>query len=228
MAVQVVDGRCNSISWSDGGEVAAASFNNGEIALISGDTGKRVADFRCADTSTRLLTHTHHPMAVLHTAGRGAGDVSGQVVLHSLHDNRILRVFRGHSAPVTKIAFSPIDDSFVTVSNDSTFMMWDVRDPNAIARGEAARGRGGNMIAFRGDGLVYAVANSSRSTCCTPPCAACAFVQHSKHCCVVHTFCSFIPRASLAVICSARLVRCAQPHTVCRDAHPPRRLHGTT
>lgn len=49
----------------------------------------------------------HHEEAVLHTANRGTGEAAGQICYHSLHENKILRFFKGHTDFVTSISMNP-------------------------------------------------------------------------------------------------------------------------
>jgi COMPASS component SWD2 len=47
----------------------------------------------------------------------------------SLHDNKYLRYFKGHTAKVVSMEMSPLDDTFITSSLDNTTRMWDLRQP---------------------------------------------------------------------------------------------------
>jgi COMPASS component SWD2 len=70
-------------------------------------------------------------------AGKGAPTqpVGQRNAVHywSLHDNKILRKFRGHSDQVSSIAMCPSDDSFLTSSLDRTVRLWTANQAGCLA-----------------------------------------------------------------------------------------------
>jgi COMPASS component SWD2 len=76
----------------------------------------------------------------------------------SLHDNKILRKFRGHQDKVTTISMSPADDSFLTSSLDRTVRLWDVQQAGCVAELKLPTETSGGPIAcFDRTGLVFGV-----------------------------------------------------------------------
>ena len=51
----------------------------------------------------------------------------------SIHDNKILRKFRGHSEPVSSISLCPENDNFLTSSLDRTVRMWRAGEAGCLA-----------------------------------------------------------------------------------------------
>ena len=47
----------------------------------------------------------------------------------SLHDNKFLRYFKGHTKRVISLEMSPADDTFMSGSVDNTVRLWDLRSP---------------------------------------------------------------------------------------------------
>lgn len=142
-----VDGRVNSVSYSKCGGYFYTTTNDGVLGLYDAGTGSRLSEFHVKDTGCRLVTATHHPMGVLHASGlpplkRDAPPDSGldvgQVVYHNLHENKIMRVFRGHKDRVTSISMNPANDLFLTTSLDGTFRVWDLRTSSPVAVGPLA------------------------------------------------------------------------------------------
>jgi WD40 repeat protein len=51
----------------------------------------------------------------------------------SLHDNKVLRQFRGSGAEVCDVSMSPIDDSFLSCSRDRTVRLWNLQQAGSLA-----------------------------------------------------------------------------------------------
>ena len=47
----------------------------------------------------------------------------------SLHDNKFIRYFTGHTKKVISLQMSPVDDTFMSGSLDNTVRLWDLRSP---------------------------------------------------------------------------------------------------
>ena len=160
--------RCNGLSFSENGRFLASSHDDGVVQLFSGETGTREATFYSKEYGCRLLTHTHHELGVLHAAGTlsETDTLAGQIAYHSLHDNKVIRFFRAHTARVTSISVHPRTDWFLTTSLDGTFRLWDIRQPNCAAVGSlGAASQYQPVGAFDLSGRVFAVATPDRSAC---------------------------------------------------------------
>ena len=63
----------------------------------------------------------------------------------SIHDNKFLKYFSGHTAKVVSLSLSPVDDTIISSSLDKTVRMWDLRSPDCgglMQCGGRAVGRG--------------------------------------------------------------------------------------
>ena len=112
-----------------------ASTRNGTLLLTSTLEGKTESVFCMRSLGTGLVTYTHHDETVLYTSTK-QGSRMQVVMLHSLHDNRIIRCFGGESALFSSMCMSPVSDTFATASMDGTFTVWDIRSPNPAAQGK--------------------------------------------------------------------------------------------
>ena len=147
------DDRVNSLAYSECGTYLYTATNDGVLALFEAHSGQRVSEYHLKDFGCRLVTATHHPMGVLHAScpprrsgsGGGAGSGGGtpritpldlgQVTYHNLHENRVVRYFRGHTDRVTSISMNPVNDLVLTTSLDNTFRLWDLRTAKELAVG---------------------------------------------------------------------------------------------
>mmetsp|Transcript_19941 Transcript_19941/g.24595 ORF Transcript_19941/g.24595 Transcript_19941/m.24595 type:complete len:362 (-) Transcript_19941:782-1867(-) len=116
----------------------------------------------------RLVETTHHNQSILFT---GKGDkmlnISERHAINylSLHDNKILRQFRGCSEEVTDLSFSPIDDSFLSCSADKTVRLWNVQQPGSLAMLDLPKAGNGMVLDPKGvphasydsTGLVFCI-----------------------------------------------------------------------
>jgi COMPASS component SWD2 len=77
------------------------------------------------------------------------------------HDNKFLRYFLGHTAPVTSLEFSPGSDTFISCSLDNTVRLWDIRSQHA--QGKLSL-KSPHTAAFDPSASVIAIASASTST----------------------------------------------------------------
>jgi WD40 repeat protein len=119
--------------------------------------------------SCRLITETHHESCVLHAAASPVGHPSS-VAYHNLHENKVVRYFRGHTNKVTSISLAPDADTVLTTGLDGKFLVWDLRSPVPCAAGEFAPAESPAynvepphaVGAFNGTGQVMAIAVPQR------------------------------------------------------------------
>ena len=73
------------------------------------------------------ISHTHNNSAVL------VATKKNHLILYwSIHENRVIKMFKGHSDSITNLMISPKDDYFLTTSNDNTMRIWNL---NSKAQG---------------------------------------------------------------------------------------------
>ena len=173
------DVRCTSLSYSDVGDYLVSSHNDGSLRLLDGRLGGgQLAEYNVRESGCRLVTHTHHPLAVLHAASK-SGSAAGRVSYHSLQENCIVRTFDGHTDFVTSIAMSPADDAFLTTSRDGSWKLWDLRARGAVA-GAPMPTRGLAVAAFDARAKVFAVATPQRMLALYDPRTMAAFATTTE------------------------------------------------
>lgn len=78
----------------------------------------------------------------------------------SLHDNRYLRSFRGHTDRVVALEMSPKEDFFASASLDGAARIWDARTTTCQGVMRFAVAGHYSAVAFDPHGLVFAAAIS--------------------------------------------------------------------
>ncbi|KAG7340310.1 anaphase-promoting complex subunit 11 RING-H2 finger-domain containing protein [Nitzschia inconspicua] len=101
-----------------------------------------------------LVCATHHDYSVL-TAGRNSNVVN----YWSVYDNKLLRKFRGHSGPIHDMSVCPVEDLFLTASNDQTVRLWNMSQAGCIGQMDLPKDKttGKPFVAFDSTGMVFAV-----------------------------------------------------------------------
>ena len=142
--------------------------------------------WRLYDTLTFIASclHSHSEDCVLIASG-------SDLFYHSLHDNKILRKFRGHSGNITNISMCPANDSFLavatmvlsgecarsvaftsvpfaclhdTLTHDILYSVWTLQEAGCVAKMELPAGAvaTGAYGCFDGSGLVFGIMASGQ------------------------------------------------------------------
>jgi COMPASS component SWD2 len=98
-----------------------------------------------------LPRFTHKNTAIIYASTKEDDTIR----YHSLHDNKYLQYFRGHSQRVISLEMSPVDDGFMSGSIDKTVRLWDLRAPQC--RGLLSL-PAPSLVAYDTTGVVFAVA----------------------------------------------------------------------
>ena len=111
---------------------------------------------------TSFLRLRHHEQAVLFAGKGSTSQPSGQrnaVNYWSLHDNKIIRKFRGHTDKVSSISMCPADDTFLSASNDGAVRLWNIQQAGCVAELKLpTEASGPPLAAFDYTGLVFCAA----------------------------------------------------------------------
>eukprot|EP00172_Hildenbrandia_rubra_P000279 Plantae.Rhodophyta-Hildenbrandia_rubra.ctg11244.p1 GENE.Plantae.Rhodophyta-Hildenbrandia_rubra.ctg11244~~Plantae.Rhodophyta-Hildenbrandia_rubra.ctg11244.p1 ORF type:complete len:363 (-),score=51.91 Plantae.Rhodophyta-Hildenbrandia_rubra.ctg11244:889-1977(-) len=76
----------------------------------------------------------------------------------SVRKSSYIRYYKKHKTRVAKIAVSPVDDTFISSSNDGDAYLWDSR--KEVPTGRISLPKGPGAVAYDPKGLVLAVAHS--------------------------------------------------------------------
>ncbi|CAG2253890.1 CPS35 [Mytilus edulis] len=101
-----------------------------------------------------LICYTHAVNTALHSSTK----VDDTIRYLSLHDNKYIRYFPGHTKKVVALNMSPINDSFLSGSLDKTLRLWDLRSQNCQGLMHLS---GRPVAAFDPEGLIFAAGINS-------------------------------------------------------------------
>jgi len=149
--------RINSLDFYKTGEHLVTASDDESIHVYNAVSGKTTRTVLSKKYGVDLIRWTHNENTVI-CASKNSWDDTLRYL--SLHDNHYLRYFKGHRDRVTSLAMSPLDDTFLSASLDSTVRLWDLRT-NACQG--LIRRTGRACVAFDTQGLIFAVATSNNS-----------------------------------------------------------------
>jgi COMPASS component SWD2 len=114
--------------------------NDGEILYVSDSQTLNVYLTTNAQCYRKLfmknyeieqLSHTHNNNAIIVATKK-----NHMVLYWSIHENKIIKLFKGHSDTITNLVINPKDDYFLTTSNDNTLRIWNL---NSKHQGKISR-----------------------------------------------------------------------------------------
>ncbi|KAL3320197.1 WD repeat-containing protein 82 [Cichlidogyrus casuarinus] len=137
--------KLNSFSFSSNGETLITSSNDDQMVIydcISGTTA--------IHASTKIDGEVYFRVTRLFS--------QDTIRYLSLHDNKYIRYFQGHTDRVASLSMSPIDDTFLSGALDKSIKLWDLRSPNCHG---VMYVTGRPTAAFDPEGLIFAAGINS-------------------------------------------------------------------
>ncbi|OCF31863.1 compass component swd2 [Kwoniella heveanensis CBS 569] len=148
-----------SLCFDDGGERMVSAGEDDGFVLWDMRKGRKHKSFYSKKYGIDIPRFTHKSDTIVHASTKLDDHT---VRYHSMHDNKYLAYFKGHTARVRSIHVSPVDDTFVTAGDDGTVRLWDLRGNSCKG---LVRDVGGSVIVtVDNQGLVFAVACSDTQT----------------------------------------------------------------
>ncbi|KAJ8046554.1 WD repeat-containing protein 82 [Holothuria leucospilota] len=141
--------RINSVDFSHNGETLISSSEDDSIVIYDCLEGKPKRTLYSKKYGVDLIRFTHAQNTVIYTSNK----VDDTIRYLSLHDNKYLRYFPGHTKKVVSLSMSPVDDSFLSGSLDKSLRLWDLRSPNCQGLMHL---QGRPVASFDPEGLVFA------------------------------------------------------------------------
>ncbi|KAI0226736.1 WD repeat-containing protein 82 [Lamellibrachia satsuma] len=148
--------RINSIDFSANGETLISSSDDDSIVIYDCQNGTPKRTLNSKKYGVDLINYTHATNTAIHSSTK----VDDTIRYLSLHDNKYIRYFQGHTKKVVTLHMSPIDDTFLSGSLDKSMRLWDLRSPNCQGLMHLP---GRPVAAFDPEGLIFAAGINSES-----------------------------------------------------------------
>ncbi|KAJ7056556.1 WD40-repeat-containing domain protein [Mycena amicta] len=138
------------IAFDDRGDQVITASEDETFRLYSCKSGKQTKILHSKKYGVDLARFTHKNTAILHASTKEDDTIR----YHSLHDNKYLQYFKGHKGRVVSLEMAPVDDGFMSASEDRTVRLWDLRAPTC--RGLLSL-PSTPLVAYDSTGVVFAV-----------------------------------------------------------------------
>ncbi|OXA38553.1 WD repeat-containing protein 82 [Folsomia candida] len=148
--------RINSLCFAPQGDLLISSADDDQIVLYDCEKGTQRRVLNSKKYGVDLIHFTHAKNTAIHSSTK----VDDTIRYLSLHDNKYLRYFPGHTKKVTTLCMSPMDDTFLSGSLDKTLRLWDLRSPNCIGLMPLL---GIPVAGFDPEGLIFAAGVNNES-----------------------------------------------------------------
>lgn len=140
-----------SLSFDDRGEYLVSAGDDETIHIWSCAKGKHAKTLYSKKYGVDLARFTHRNDAIIYASTKEDDTIRH----HSLHDNKYLQYFRGHSSKVTSLQMSPVDELFLSAAISESVRLWDLRSPNCQGLLPL---QGHPVVAWDTTGLVFYLA----------------------------------------------------------------------
>ncbi|XP_064632433.1 WD repeat-containing protein 82-like isoform X2 [Lineus longissimus] len=148
--------RINYMNFNPNGETLISSSDDDSIVIYDCQNGTPKRTLNSKKYGVDLIQFTHAPNAAIHSSTK----VDDTIRYLSLHDNKYIRYFQGHTKKVVTLSASPIDNKILSGSLDKTLMLWDTR---AEKHQGLMHLTGRPVAAFDPEGLIFAAGINSEA-----------------------------------------------------------------
>merc|ERR1712004_22086 len=146
--------KINSIDFSEDGTTLISSSDDDSIQIydvVKGVPGKTLFSKKYG---VDIIRYTHQANCVIYSSNK----IDDTLRYLSVHDNKYIRYFGGHTKKVVTLCMSPVDDTFLSGSLDKTIRLWDLRSTNCQGLMNLP---GRPVAAFDPEGLIFAAGINS-------------------------------------------------------------------
>ncbi|XP_071549981.1 WD repeat-containing protein 82-like [Panulirus ornatus] len=146
--------RINNIDFSPSGDLLVTSSDDDQIVIYDCEKGTSKRTLNSKKYGVDLIHFTHAKNSAIYSSTK----IDDTIRYLSLHDNKYIRYFPGHTKKVITLSMSPIDDTFISGSLDKSLRLWDLRSPNCQGMMHVG---GRPVAAFDPEGLIFAAGINS-------------------------------------------------------------------
>lgn len=148
--------RINHLDYTaDGTTLITSSFDD-SIIVYDCNSGTKSRSVNSKKYGVDLIHFAHANKDAIHSSTK----VDNTIRYLSLHDNKYLRYFLGHTKKVVTLSMSPLDDMFLSGSLDKTIRLWDLRTNNCQGLMQLPSRP---IAAFDPEGLIFAAGINSET-----------------------------------------------------------------
>ncbi|TMS37868.1 hypothetical protein L596_004711 [Steinernema carpocapsae] len=148
--------KINSLNYSIDGRHMVCSSHDDSITVYDCLTGKTHRSVNSKKYGVDLIRFD----GSIHNAIHCSTKVDDQIRHLSLHDNRYIRYFLGHTKPVTMLQMLPYSTIFLSGSYDKTVRLWDLRTHTSQATTVVQSRPVGS---FDQEGLIFGIGHLGKS-----------------------------------------------------------------
>ncbi|CAD6996851.1 unnamed protein product [Ceratitis capitata] len=133
-----------------------------KVAKVFRENTDKINAIDFSPNGEHLISCSEDDQIVIYDCEKGTHStkVDDNIRYLSLHDNKYLRYFPGHTKKVISLCISPVEDTFLSGSLDKTLRLWDLRSPNCQGLMNLP---GRPVAAYDPEGLIFAAGVNSES-----------------------------------------------------------------
>eukprot|EP01038_Epipyxis_sp_PR26KG_P012874 gene12874-17252_t len=155
------EGVVTNLEFHREGRYLTMTTNESSLHLIDALSGEEKKKLYHKTLGINRMKYTHHESCILlSTEKRNNYDIK----YLCLYDNKILHSFVGHSDKINSLSMSPIDDNFITSSTDNQILLWNLSNPNPIAKLSLPNIFDSSFVAFDESGVIFGILASNSKT----------------------------------------------------------------
>lgn len=156
-AVILSDGAVSGLDFHREGRYLIMATKDSSLHLIDALSGMEKKKLYTRSHGIGEVQYTHHDMCVLLTSDQARDRKFCDIRYLCMFDNRYLRYYKGHTDKVLSLSMSPIEDYFLSTSNDKSVRLWNVNSPTSIAQMNLPDYVTNPVVRYEGEGLVFGV-----------------------------------------------------------------------
>ncbi|KAJ5073998.1 wd40 repeat protein swd2 [Anaeramoeba ignava] len=147
----------SSMEFQENGEKLVVARTDSSISIYDCLNPKHENKIFCKKYGVEIIKWIGYGNTVLCSSKPPTGN-DHSIRFLSLHDNKYIRFFKGHTEKVLSIAPSLRDDFFISSSLDKSVLVWDLRTPSLV--GQINAKIDDPFVAFDPAGVVFGVATT--------------------------------------------------------------------
>ena len=156
-SVILSDGAVSGLDYHREGRFVVMATKDSSLHLIDSLNGVEKKKMYTRSHGIGEVQYTHHESCVLLSSDVARDRRFCDIRYLCMYDNRYLRYYKGHTDKVTSLSMSPIEDYFLSTSNDKSVRLWNINSPTSLAQMNLPDYVTNPVVRYEGEGLVFGV-----------------------------------------------------------------------